>query len=470
MALSARRSFAWVIVLAGCLLGCTTKDPLYCDSKTPCAPGKVCNNTTRTCEPAPSPDGRGPETGLPDGASDLGGRELGRKERGTGDAGKLPPGGKCKSADECDSGFCVENVCCENACSATCKSCALAGTPGACKLVPSGQDPRKQCTGKDAACAGSCDGNGACTFAATDTKGCAATTCSAGTLTLSTCNAGACTTTQSSCGGYACDATGKCKTGCTTTAADCYGTAQCNSSSKCVSSLPLGDPCGTNNDACASKVCVDGVCCESSCTGTCQSCALSGSKGTCKPIPDTQDPDKECQGADPVHCAGTCNGLGACNLSVKNGVSCAPDQCSGITLTRSACSSGACVPVSAPCPSYFACEPATNKCKTSCTKATQASDCAPSYFCTDGVCCQTASCSACQRCNLTPQGICTAVPNGTTTDCEKSDCSGTCKSGGCDFSGSNGSGCGTDTCNPPSCAGHTDGTCQAGACVTGPCC
>jgi hypothetical protein len=405
---SVRRAFAWsAIAIAGCLIGCTTKDPLYCDASTPCVPGKVCNLVTRTCEPAATGDARSAERSS---------GELGAGDRAPGEAtSKLSPGDRCQSGGECGSGFCVEGVCCENACS---------------------ESP----------------------------------TCAGGMQTLWTCSSGACVSAQRTCGGYACDTGGKCKTSCLTTSADCVGTAQCDGSHTCVSSLPLGDPCGTNNDACASKHCVDGVCCDSDCTGTCMRCNLSGTVGQCKPVPDKQDPDKECQGADPVHCSGYCNGAGACNLSVKDGTSCATDQCSGVTLTKFSCASGTCAPSSAPCPNYFACDSAANTCKVSCTKATQAADCAPSYSCTDGVCCQVASCGACKRCNLAPQGTCVAVPDGTTADCEKGECAGSCKSGSCDFSSSNGTTCGTNTCNPPGCTGHSAGTCDQGYCALGVCC
>ena len=44
---------------------------------------------------------------------------------------------------------------------------------------------------------------------------------------------------------------------------------------------------------CASTFCADGVCCESACSGTCESCALA-EKGKCAAVPEGQDPAKEC--------------------------------------------------------------------------------------------------------------------------------------------------------------------------------
>ena len=49
--------------------------------------------------------------------------------------------------------------------------------------------------------------------------------------------------------------------------------------------IPIGGACpsGLNSD-CASNFCVNNVCCNTACTGTCMSCSLAGSVGTCSPI------------------------------------------------------------------------------------------------------------------------------------------------------------------------------------------
>ena len=68
-----------------------------------------------------------------------------------------------------------------------------------------------------------------------------------------------------------------------------------------------GSPC-TMNSNCSSNICVDGVCCNLSCNGTCQACSEAKKgydpDGTCGNIVISTDPDNEC--------AGTCNGAGAC--------------------------------------------------------------------------------------------------------------------------------------------------------------
>ena len=51
----------------------------------------------------------------------------------------------------------------------------------------------------------------------------------------------------------------------------------------------LGQPCSCSSD-CGSGFCVDGVCCNSACTGTCMSCSLPGSEGTCDVVPAGASP------------------------------------------------------------------------------------------------------------------------------------------------------------------------------------
>jgi hypothetical protein len=65
--------------------------------------------------------------------------------------------------------------------------------------------------------------------------------------------------------------------------------------------------------ACASGFCVDGVCCENACDGTCVSCNQAGRAGKCSVYAQGSDPQRtECTfglGA----CHATCNGAGACD-------------------------------------------------------------------------------------------------------------------------------------------------------------
>ena len=53
-----------------------------------------------------------------------------------------------------------------------------------------------------------------------------------------------------------------------------------------------GQSCTAGTD-CYSGICADGVCCGAACTGTCYSCNLSGSAGTCTTVTPGQ-PDDSC--------------------------------------------------------------------------------------------------------------------------------------------------------------------------------
>lgn len=52
--------------------------------------------------------------------------------------------------------------------------------------------------------------------------------------------------------------------------------------------LVLGDSCSTDGD-CPSNHCVDGVCCDTACDGTCEACDLSGTVGTCTYLPNYEE-------------------------------------------------------------------------------------------------------------------------------------------------------------------------------------
>jgi hypothetical protein len=77
--------------------------------------------------------------------------------------------------------------------------------------------------------------------------------------------------------------------------------------------------------------CVDGVCCDIACDGTCQRCAGSspswvGTNGTCATIPATQDPDSEC---DTVSCSNYFWGWDTLTCYNRADVSAANSKCSG---------------------------------------------------------------------------------------------------------------------------------------------
>ena len=91
----------------------------------------------------------------------------------------------------------------------------------------------------------------------------------------------------------------------------------------------IGEPCDRDRP-CRVGTCEDGVCCDQPCPGTCMRCDVE--PGRCTPIPDGEDPDRECGdqaydcatllwGLDGTQCMtcpvervteGACNGRGAC--------------------------------------------------------------------------------------------------------------------------------------------------------------
>jgi len=130
-------------------------------------------------------------------------------------------------------------------------------------------------------------------------------------------------------------------------ASDCIGDSDCDPSGHCdeaqnvcLDDFPAGFGCVVADD-CLTAHCVDGVCCDASCAGTCAACDLS-TPGTCSLVPDGEDPDAECgavacdgyyygfvgdtcyRKADVPGGQASCGGDGACRT--------APEECSLQTL------------------------------------------------------------------------------------------------------------------------------------------
>jgi hypothetical protein len=93
----------------------------------------------------------------------------------------------------------------------------------------------------------------------------------------------------------------------------CTGQNLCNGSGAC---LPLNGAACVSGAACFSGNCVDGVCCDSTCTGACQACNINGTLGTCSPVAQLGT-DAACMGAV------ACDGAGVCALA--NGQFCGAD-------------------------------------------------------------------------------------------------------------------------------------------------
>jgi hypothetical protein len=80
----------------------------------------------------------------------------------------------------------------------------------------------------------------------------------------------------------------------------------CNGAGVCTVLAADGTACTTDTE-CGSSHCVDGVCCNTTCTGTCVACNLPGKVGICSNIDAGQsDPN----GTPP--CNDMCDGAGQC--------------------------------------------------------------------------------------------------------------------------------------------------------------
>jgi hypothetical protein len=106
-----------------------------------------------------------------------------------------------------------------------------------------------------------------------------------------------------------------------------------------------GQPC-TDVKQCATKFCVQGVCCNAACDGACLSCTLDGLKGQCSAVQ---------QGACDVACDGdhTLKKVGAPD------VDCAPFKCAGKTCRGTCGAATECVPP-AVCTEQGVCAPGAN--------------------------------------------------------------------------------------------------------------
>jgi len=147
-----------------------------------------------------------------------------------------------------------------------------------------------------------------------------------------------------------------------------------------------GTACTTNSQ-CANDHCVDKVCCESACTGTCYTCASTASPGMCVPAAADTDPRNECDDMGVATCktTGVCNGSGACRLYANGEICDSTPACNAtnsVVVNNSQCNgNGACVPAMTQDCKGFLCSAAT--CGTSCAGD---SDCVTGAFCSAGAC------------------------------------------------------------------------------------
>lgn len=291
----------------------------------------------------------------------------------------LEEGATCSRAEACSSGFCVDGRCCDDACDGDCERCDRTSIEGTCGSVSPG-----------------------------------------GEREPGVCRPFVCTGTAGDCG------------------ATCLGAFDCDDSAFCSSGIceprrPIGGSCGAATD-CVSGFCVDGVCCDRTCNGQCESCARTGTGGTCGPVVGAPVGGRLACTGDGTACQGVCDGVStmACRFPTAE-IVCVTASCeAGIGTPESRCRGEGSCPGSTPVAcDPFVCEGAV--CATSCIddagclanyrcaegrcvprRAAGAScdadmECSTGH-CSDGTCCETACAGGCERCDLAAsRGTCIAV-------------------------------------------------------------
>lgn len=310
-----------------------------------------------------------------------------------------------------------------------------------------------------------------------DDEDCAAAYCLDGVATsASVCNpAGECTETDSSpCHSGECAPDGRsCEGGCS--ASGCGEEGYCDPSGSCFEKQSNGDSC-SSSEQCESAHCVDGLCCDTACTGLCESCGEAGSVGTCRILTGDPLPARgECDGSGA--CKGQCDGTtaGVCSYPGQSTECSLPTCSSGQARPAATCDgAGNCsTPTATECASRTCAD--TTSCLGSCTSTSCGTtdycaingDCKPkkapgqacgsaaectSANCVDGVCCSSACTGQCQVCNAS--GACvrndSGAPIGGRQPCNgaATDCEGTCdgSSDGCSYPDT------ATTCGPLACS------------------
>src|SRR5262249_4622792 len=136
---------------------------------------------------------------------------------------------------------------------------------------------------------------------------------------------------------------------------------------------------------CTTGFCVDGVCCDSGCSGQCEACNVSGHVGTCSALVDAapHDPKPKCK-SDKSVCGGTCDGTARTECVCPGlSVSCRDAKCeNGVAVAGASCNgTGA-------CPAET-----STTCGNPCVGNFCATDCANSLQCNLGEFCQAGRCA-----------------------------------------------------------------------------
>jgi len=238
-------------------------------------------------------------------------------------------GDACSADNQCAAGRCVDGVCC-NVSAATCplcQACNLNNSRGTCTFVGTGNaEPHNLCPVSDeCGNTGACGANQTCAKAPQTTM-CGVASCSAGTETRATfCDGGGgCKPpVVRACDPYVCGVAA-CATVCVGDT-DCIPGHYCAANGSCQPKLAPGAGC-TSTSQCASGVCgAENVCCDSECMGTCVSCKLATSPGTCAPLTTgTACGATSCSDDNRYFSGNACDGAGGCMfVDPSNPVDCA---------------------------------------------------------------------------------------------------------------------------------------------------
>ncbi|MDP3156201.1 MAG: kelch repeat-containing protein [Archangium sp.] len=249
---------------------------------------------------------------------------------------RLVLGSVCSVDRQCQSGVCADAVCCSSPCRGQCEAC---GPGGQClPVVGAPIGGRPTCVTNSATCAGSCDGtNGSsCTYPLVGT--CRPEQCVGSQYTApGTCDgAGGCAAgTSSSCSPGKCTSSNACTL-------ECARDSDCSAGATCVGQRCTVRGLCTDARQCSSGFCVDGICCDRACEGTCEACDVAGQAGTCVPVTGAPHGRRtDCTGSG--ICKGTCNGINRERCSHPTSV-CGPPLCVDAKVVNSRCDGrGACV-------------------------------------------------------------------------------------------------------------------------------
>jgi len=193
-----------------------------------------------------------------------------------------------------------------------------------------------------------------------------------------------------------------------------------------------GTGCGAGAE-CVTGFCVDGVCCNESCTADCKACNVTGSFGTCANLPSGTADGAACSGMN------SCDGMGACKRGNGQGcgmnTECASGNCVEGVCCNSPCMEtcktcmrsgfvGQCIDLpneqldttaTMVCTGEFRCDGIGNCKKLTGYSCTMGAQCLSGY-CADGYCCGNICNQLCMACsmNLTgaTNGSCQPILNG----------------------------------------------------------